>query len=583
MADAAPAGAPVTIPQVEASQPGNLVQAGAEMGQKAAALSTQIEQHQKGLQTLHAGWQGSASEAAQAKSTATVQRMQQLQEALTRTQTIMQEGGGRLAQTRTSLMQAVTSLTAQGWQVGPDGSVSVRPGSTLEQYGKISPANAAQLQALAASNAATVKTMLANFDTADRRLGQNLRGAVSALDSPMQTFGPGGIPAPENPKDTGPQIPEGKDPKEVKKWWDGLSKEDRERLLREQPEKLGNLNGIPVADRSTANKAVMDADIARVENATEALSQQEMTRYYNALKVREGLAHNADNTDAPTYLYVYEPEAFNGQGRAAISIGDPDTADNTAVVVPGTSHSVSEGWLSSDDAINVYNETQRADPSRSNAVVAWMGYNAPDSLTDLQVGQVGNAREGGALLSSDVNALSVTNHGDSHVTVIGHSYGSTTVADAAAGYGMRVDDVVLIGSPGTDLAKSAADFHLPENGHVYVGAASTDPITHLGGDNNQVHIPGTGVTIGLGTDPADDDFGSTRFKAEVEGWTLPWKDHSGYLVPGSESLFSIADIASGHGDALEHDGMTAGHRRQVLGVEIDPESWRIPTGGHRHQ
>ncbi|CQD11615.1 alpha/beta hydrolase [Mycolicibacterium conceptionense] len=308
-----------------------------------------------------------------------------------------------------------------------------------------------------------------------------------------------------------------------------------------------------------------------------------MTRYYNALKVRDGLDHNAENTDAPTYLYVYEPEAFNGQGRAAISIGDPDSADNTAVVVPGTSHSVSEGWLSSDDAVNVYNETQRADPNKSNAVVAWMGYNAPDSLFDPQVGQVGNAREGGALLSSDVNALSVTNHGDSHVTVIGHSYGSTTVADAAAGYGMRVDDVVLIGSPGTDLAKSAADFHLPDNGHVYVGAASTDPITHLGGDNNQVHVPGTGVTIGLGTDPADDDFGSTRFKAEVEGWTWPWKDHSGYLVPGSESLFSISDIASGHGDALEHDGMTADHRTQVLGVEIDPESWRIPTGGHHHQ
>jgi hypothetical protein len=48
---------------------------------------------------------------------------------------------------------------------------------------------------------------------------------------------------------------------------------------------------------------------------------------------------------------------------------------------------------------------------------------------------------------------------------------------------MCADDVVLIGSPGTDLADSAADFNLPEGGHVYVGAASTDPITHLGGDH----------------------------------------------------------------------------------------------------
>ena len=47
--------------------------------------------------------------------------------------------------------------------------------------------------------------------------------------------------------------------------------------------------------------------------------------------------------------------------------------------------------------------------------------------------------------------------GATHVTVIGHSYGSTTVADAAAGSGMRANDVVLVGCPGTDLAQSADD------------------------------------------------------------------------------------------------------------------------------
>src|SRR6185312_11853149 len=183
-----------------------------------------------------------------------------------------------------------------------------------------------------------------------------------------------------------------------------------------------------------------------------------------------------------------------------------------------------------------------------------------------------------------------TNRGDSHVTVIGHSYGSTTVADAAAGSGMHADDVVLIGCPGTDLAHSAADFHLPEGGHVYVGAASTDPITHLGGATPQIHIPGTGVTVALGDDPAVDGYGSTRFKAEVAG-TYPWEDHSHYYDRGSESLFSIAGIASGHGDALEHDGMTAPHRGgllsdvlDALGVPVpDPETFRPATTGHYHR
>jgi len=60
--------------------------------------------------------------------------------------------------------------------------------------------------------------------------------------------------------------------------------------------------------------------------------------------------------------------------------------------------------------------------------------------------------------------------------VLGHSYGSTAVAEAAAGFGMHTDDVVLIGSTGTDLARSAADLHLNSGGHLYVGAASTDPV-----------------------------------------------------------------------------------------------------------
>ena len=220
-----------------------------------------------------------------------------------------------------------------------------------------------------------------------------------------------------------------------------------------------------------------------------------------------------------------------------------------------------------------------------------MGYDAPDALYDPRVGTTGLAHEGGQLLASDVNALNATHEGSGHMTVLGHSYGSTTVADAAAGYGMHADDVVLVGCPGTDLAHSAADFHLNPGGHLYVGAASSDPVTQLG-SIPQMHVPGTDFTVSLGDDPAMDGFGSTRFKAEVPGVTTPWGDHSEYYTHGGESLFSMADIASGHGDALQHDGMTAPHRNtvlsqlgDVLGVPTfsDPELFRPGTSGHEHK
>jgi hypothetical protein len=162
---------------------------------------------------------------------------------------------------------------------------------------------------------------------------------------------------------------------------------------------------------------------------------------------------------------------------------------------------------------------------------------------------------------------------------------------------LDADDVVLVGSPGTDLARTASDFHLPEAGHVYVGAASTDPITNLAGI--PISAPDTGLApepIGLGADPAADGFGSTRFKAEVEGWTLgSWTDHERYFDSGSESLYGIADITSGHGTALQSHGMTAAHRDSLLGPLaprlglpnwsiplLDPELTRPATAGHHH-
>lgn len=409
----------------------------------------------------------------------------------------------------------------------------------------------------------------------------------------------GKMPIPET-KPTPPLPPASTKPEDVKKWWDSLTPEQQQAELRDNPEFVGNLNGIPVDARNDANQRVMRTDIENIEEAASrhgvsaqdvldnpfryGCTPNDVTRYTNAVKVEQALADDHLRTGAPTFLQVYQPDKFNGQGRAAVAIGNPDKAANTTVVVPGTSHSVTEGWLSADDATNLYNEAKNADPSKATSVVAWMGYNAPDDLTDPQVAQTSLAHEGGALLAADVNGLNVTHGpGPSHMTVIGHSYGSTTVADAAAGYGMHTNDVVLIGSPGTDMAKSAADFHLAPGGHVFVGAASTDPITQLGG-LPQIHVPGTGVNLALGADPTLDGFGSTRFKAEVPGWTI--NDHSHYYQPGTESLFSMADIVAGHGDALELDGMTAPHRSEPLtDLNIpgaDPELFRAPTSGHYH-
>lgn len=396
-------------------------------------------------------------------------------------------------------------------------------------------------------------------------------------ERPAKTQGPAQIPPPTTPPD------------DVKKWWDSLRQEQKNQLTAQHPPELGNLNGINAATRDTVNQQVMTDDIHRVEDlgappadvlanpGRYGLSAIDVTRYGNAVKTRDGLNYDrGPEGSRPALLWAYDPLAFKGRGRAAIAIGNPDYARNTAVIVPGNGSSVAQGWMSGhQDAINLYDQSRAADfEHHPTAVIAWMGYEAPRGFSDLRISEPGLARAGGALLAADVNGLSVTHNSvtPEHVTVVGHSYGATTVADAFAHSNMRANDAVLIGCPGTDLAHRAGDFHL-DGGHVYVGAASTDPVTWVGDGR-----------IGLGRDPADEGYGSLRFHAEVTGSAdLDRHDHSHYYDIGSEALRSITDIVSGHPERLATDGLLAYPRRQpyigsfeipAIPAIVDPEQDR---------
>lgn len=402
------------------------------------------------------------------------------------------------------------------------------------------------------------------------------------------------------------------DPGRVTRWWDSLSANQKQLLIDQHPYQLGNLNGIPADVRDSVNQAAMKDDLRRVEDVARqrglvpsalrdsarnnldagvftypgdyGLCATDITRYQNAVKTNDFLERGEKPDGLPVMLWAYDPLAFNGKGRAAIAIGNPDKARNTAVIVPGTNSSVRGGWMSdgTDDAINLYQQCARADPQHPTAVLAWMGYDAPEfetqwqqAVTDPsnleQVGTPWRARQAGALLAADVNGLAATHDASTprHVTVLGHSYGSTTVADAFANSGMRANDTVLTGCPGTDLARSAADFHL-DGGRLYVGATSTDAISWIGeagsglpnGLNATLDQP-LGPLAGLGADPAHAGFGAVRFHAEVAGShsVMPWfSDHSHYYDVGSEALHNITEIVTGHSDRLAGEGMLAPDR-----------------------
>jgi pimeloyl-ACP methyl ester carboxylesterase len=159
------------------------------------------------------------------------------------------------------------------------------------------------------------------------------------------------------------------------------------------------------------------------------------------------------------------------------------------------------------------------------------------------------------------------------MTVIGHSYGSTTTGHAATDHGLDVDDIVLVGSPGPgDDAKNAGDLGVGED-HVWVGTNSSDPVAMLG---DMGWVNGGNVDLGLGNDPAEDSFGANRFQAEAtdrSGW-VSMGDHSKYWDHNSESLSNISHIVTGDYDQVQE----AEHKYDPWYAEPqDPEADRDPT------
>ncbi len=369
-------------------------------------------------------------------------------------------------------------------------------------------------------------------------------------------------------------IPHDASPAERKAWWAGLTDEQREEYLAVYPDRIGNLDGIPALVRDAANRDNLQLLMGKLEgrddddSATKLVALREIDRQLRAgPKVGE----------PPMYLLGIGDQ---GNGRAIVSYGNPDTARNVAAYVPGLNTSLdkefAEGDLKRARDLSIA-ANQYGAPA---AAITWLGYDAPqspDGLGSLSVAASGRADEGGLAFREFMGGIKVANENENpHMTAVGHSYGSRTVGAATQlGGGIPgVDDIVFVGSPGVGV-DSAVELGVGQD-HVFVGAAANDVVTKLP-SREQSAIGGVELLFGgpaaayaageladrndddlwFGKDPASAAFGARRFEVGdgpplVGDGRVTIDAHSEYFEPQIDrtSVENMALIAAGRADMI---------------------------------
>jgi hypothetical protein len=412
--------------------------------------------------------------------------------------------------------------------------------------------------------------------------------------------------------------PAGLTPQETRDWWQALSKQAQDQLIREFPATIGWLNGLPATARDAANRLAMSQEKASLERELAGLEAHPppATDYLGA-KVGyvpnpaftqwqaqvAGIEHQLAGINAlqqalalgghgglpPAYLLGFSTA---GIGKAIVAFGNPDTADTTVTYVPGVGTALTGAVSNSQRAANLWRQAHKFADGRSVSSIFWLDYNAPqlsltDIMKDLQIGSTADAVAGASALTGFQAGLAAAHVAGipDRTVLLGHSYGTLVIGEAAAHDGVRPSDIIFVGSPGVGV-NQAARLGLPAS-HVWAGANVNDPVPDLpphaeallpkvaedgaagavgslltGGNVRQgaeegaltplliAHAQNPSASY-FGTDPASPAFGGNDFTANfVPGeplvFSLPYfmsfKAHSSYWTPNSASLQNMAYI-----------------------------------------
>ncbi|GAC68317.1 alpha/beta hydrolase [Gordonia soli] len=338
---------------------------------------------------------------------------------------------------------------------------------------------------------------------ADIRDGKiTARGATTIEDATRAGEEQGALTPPTPPADPTPQ--------QAKAYWDAMDADQQQQVLREHPDWIGNVDGIPAAVRHQANTSRIDSELTRLEARRDKLEEQLDDHWFGGTftnedaelehvekkiedvkKLRELIGEDSWSPENPDGRMLLLMDMQSGeQGMAAVAIGNPDDADHVSVTTPGLDTNIRNSlgsMLGESDALR--DETNRqlnraGSGAEKVSTISWLGFEPPDNDSSrppgvpyLEVAQQDRAAAGADDLADFYRGLAVTNKDDPHLVALGHSYGSLTQGLALQEPGGHpVDDAIFYGSPGFE-ANDEPELGLRQ-GHGFVMEGDDDFISY---------------------------------------------------------------------------------------------------------
>jgi hypothetical protein len=455
---------------------------------------------------LIASWQGTGGDAARASLDKLSAYLAAHGEEMARISSATRASADEIEGLKSTLHRIYDDARTEGFTVDP-ATGSVTPTDQSKVGDPIYALQQADLQV-------RIKELIAAADAADAGLARAIAAAGEHSTA-------------AHPHDLGDVLsrPVPEDPKQFADFWEHLTPEQRDALYRRN-HLIANHDGMPAVDRDYYNRQSLASELSEAQAAqarADALKAQhpdwadgrniphpnepgaifDDRLKYEAWQREYGDAQNAAKylpdlqavdkavRDKPDRKLMLLDTETGRQARAAVAVGDPDTADHVSVTAPGlntTVHGAIEGM--SNEAYNVRNEAihqldlaNRGD--ETVAAIAWIGYDPPQvpGTDDLGASLAGGwevshddvAKAGAHDLARFYDGINATHQGPLDLTAIGHSYGSLTTGLALQVPGDHgVDNALFYGSPGIE-ATNPGQLGL-QNGHVFTMETPDDPI-----------------------------------------------------------------------------------------------------------